>query len=706
MPADLIDLTDARAASSVVLDTRRTRPRFFDGKFLTAADLMQEQSYLLTRQDDLGRTLGFGVAQGLHVSMAATSASDLPGPAASITVTQGNGITPTGEIVFLPQDLTVDLTDAAQLQRLSAAFGLTREPQQPFQNLRGLFVFGLRAVEFTANPTPAYPPSVDGNSTLRDGEIIEATALTLVPYDSDVSRADPNLARRRVAREIFLDQKILPLPAGVLPLAMLYLRNGTLEWVDEWLVRREAGSDDRFGFGFAPRALAEAHFFQYQEMLADAPSASNGQLSAQSFLEIIPPAGPLPKAAINPDDFTQAYFPGGARVELALVPEDELAALMEDSVDLPPIDLSLKPEDQDAMAILVLAPVPRASYGNVLQTLNNIPPPPLTNPVPVLLSQQRPIDALLKLNAAFLLRQSISDGSAGTPPPPPANFVDPAWRTALGNVQQLWFMRRRNLPDGKGLAGTPLPVAPAPAPDGGPVPIPVIPHPIPSPIPNPIPIPVPIPDIPHVVPVNPLHISPPLGVVLPVRPAGTSATPSTADEKKLAAALATENLWGRFAVLRAISDVPAHATLVQMLSNATVMENPVLQHAFITALETALELSAGKPDAEFTALEKDPTAKVLTQQMVVAAAVRFVNGNIVRGLQSATKDTPRLLTDKSQRAVLGLSDRVDALAQIGLKFTRNPGFPALMEAVQKNAAADKPKPIATAIDHFLKKVNP
>ncbi len=699
MPADLIDLTDERAASSVVLDTRRTRPRFFDGKFLTAADLMQEQSYLLTRQADLGRTLGFGVAEGLRVSLATTSASNLPNPAASVTVTQGHGITPTGEIVFLPQDLTVDLTDAAQLQRLSAAFGLTREPQQPFQNLRGLFVFGLRAVEFTANPTAAYPPSVDGNGTLRDGEIIEATALTLVPYDSDVSRADPNLARRRVAREIFLDQKILPLPAGVLPLAMLYLRNGTLEWVDEWLVRREAGSDDRFGFGFAPRALAEAHFFQYQDMLQDAPSASNGQLSAQSFLEIIPPAGPLPKAAINSDDFTQAYFPAGARVELALVPEDELAALMEDSVDLPPIDLSLTPEDQDALAILVLAPVPRADYGNVLQTLNNIPPPPLTNPVPVLLSQQRPIDALLKLNAAFLLRQSISNGTAGTPPPPPANFVDPAWRAALANVQQLWFMRRRNLPDGKGLAGTPLPVAPAPAPDGGPVPIPVIPHPFPGPIP------LPNPDIPHIIPGIP-HVTPTLGVVLPVRTAtATTPTPSTVDEKQLAAALAAENLWARFAVLRAISDVPAHTTLVQTLANGVVMANPVLQHALITALEATLELSAAKPDAEFAALEKNPTAKALTQQMVVAAATRFVNDNIMRGLQSATKDTPRLLTDKSLRAALGLSDRVDALAQIGLKFTRNAGFSALMEAVQKNAAADKPKPIATAIDHFLKKVN-
>ena len=82
MPAAPINLTAEKESSSVILDTRRTRPRFFDGKFLTAADLTQEQSYLLTRQADLGRTLGFGVVDGLRVTRALRSASDLPNPAA------------------------------------------------------------------------------------------------------------------------------------------------------------------------------------------------------------------------------------------------------------------------------------------------------------------------------------------------------------------------------------------------------------------------------------------------------------------------------------------------------------------------------------------------------------------------------------------------------------------------------------------------
>ena len=44
-------------------------------------------------------------------------------------------------------------------------------------------------------------------------------------------------------------------------------------------MRREAGDDDRFGFGFAPRALAEAHFFHYRERLAGLPATGNTLLA-------------------------------------------------------------------------------------------------------------------------------------------------------------------------------------------------------------------------------------------------------------------------------------------------------------------------------------------------------------------------------------------------------------------------------------------
>lgn len=738
MTAALINLTAEKESASVILDTRRTRPRFFDGKFLTAADLTQEQSYLLTRQADLGRSLGFGVVDGLRVTRAVRSATGLPNPAASVTVGRGHGLTPAGDLVFLPHDLTIDLGNVAQMQRLSAAFGLTREPQPPFQNLRGLYVLGLRAVEFTANPTPAYPPSVDGNAALRDGEVIEATALTLVPYDSDASRQDAHSARSRTAREIFLEQRIAPLPAGVLPLALLYLRHGALDWIDEWLVRREAGDDDRFGFGFAPRALSEAHFFHYRERLLEAPTAAPGQLAARSFLEIIPPAGPLPAAMLNPADFTQAYFPAEARVELALVPEDELAALMEDSIDLPPIDLNLQPEDQDALAILVLAPVPRATYGNVLQTLARNPQPALRNLFAPLLSQQKPIQALLKLNETFLLRRGDVRGPLE---PAAADFIDPAWREALRQVGQLWYLRRRNLPDGRGLAGTPLAVVVSDAVPPTPPAAPTRPETPPTPVIAVTPVEpvrpatpsapvIPATPISPVSPVSPVVVQPPVNptrpvitpvvvrpvqpvVVRPVQPVVVTPIRRTAAETaalgeaehKLSDLLAAEGLWGRFAFLRAISDAPTHAALVELLQDPLVTKNPLLQQAVFTALEKALPALSESPEENFEQIQKDANLKMLTPQIIADVTQALVTEDTVKGLRGATKDYPKLLSELRHRQTLGRTHRIGALALIGLRHAEEPDFPKLMTSVEKNAATGRAQAVSDAIDRFLKKVN-
>jgi hypothetical protein len=453
---DRLDLTLAESQFAVISDSRRTRPLFFDGKFLTAADLNREQNYLLTRQADLARSLGFGVVTGLRVSADSTTA-------ASVLVTAGHGLTPAGEAVLLPGDKTVDLSDVPRLENLNASFGLAQDPQAPFHNLTGLFVLGLRAVEFTANPTPVFPPSLSTSQSLQDGEIVEATAVTLVPYDSPAGLNDPDRARARAGREIFLDQKPPQLPAAILPLAMLFLRNGDLVWVDEFLVRREAGDDDRFGFGFAPRALAEAHFFHYRDVLANVvakkPAPQDGRLSAADFFEILPPGGPLPAGAVDRLGFVQAFFPPEARVELTIVPEDELAGLMDDSLDLPAIDLSLKPEDNDALAILILAPVPRSEFRDDVQKLTVLRPV-LRNATPSLLGQQSPFQALLRLNAVLAAKQAAANGAADDADGP---LADAAWTKVLSQTPNLWYVRRRNLPYASDLAGEALPVTTPPA---------------------------------------------------------------------------------------------------------------------------------------------------------------------------------------------------------------------------------------------------
>src|SRR5690349_8263991 len=56
-------------AQVLVGDPRRWRPRWFDGRFLAASDLLAEQNYFLVRQADLGRAAGSGIIDGLGVTV-------------------------------------------------------------------------------------------------------------------------------------------------------------------------------------------------------------------------------------------------------------------------------------------------------------------------------------------------------------------------------------------------------------------------------------------------------------------------------------------------------------------------------------------------------------------------------------------------------------------------------------------------------------
>ena len=174
---DPIDATEAAALAAVGLigiDARRARPRYFDGRFLTAADLTRDQQASLARQSELARAPGSGVVHGLNVTRGAD--------ARALVISAGHGIAPSGETVALESALTIDLADAAAIRSVTDALGLGALPTEPAGNLNGLFVLGLRAVEYTANPMTAYPTRVDGARTTQDGDIIEAAAVTLIPY--------------------------------------------------------------------------------------------------------------------------------------------------------------------------------------------------------------------------------------------------------------------------------------------------------------------------------------------------------------------------------------------------------------------------------------------------------------------------------------------------------------------------------------------
>ena len=436
---DPADVAALRAAGVLIDDVRRERPRYFDGRFLAARDLIRDQQYFLTREADLGQAAGSGVAAGLFVAQ-----GDAP---QTLTVNAGHGATPAGELVLLPREINVQLANLPVAEQLSASFGLSRVPQPPLRSRTGLFVLALRPVEFTANPIGAYPTSITGKRTVEDGDVIEATAVVLVPWNDD-GAADALQARRgRAARAIFAQGLERGVSANVLPLAMLALQNNTVVWIDEAMVRRELGADrgDLPGLGFAPRGLRLAHLMQHQAHLADVVHFMNGRtFPAATQFAALPPAGPLPPGAINPADFTQSYFPAQVDVDFTPIPEDELAALVEEALALPPIDFSASAEVLDSTAVVIVAPVARSEWRAVLAKLNTtvrvIKPA-----APNLIAQRKPLEILQRLRLPRV----------DQPLPDVTNPSDAEWQR-LARLNTLWFVRRRNLAYRGDLAGKPV----------------------------------------------------------------------------------------------------------------------------------------------------------------------------------------------------------------------------------------------------------
>lgn len=439
-PISQEDVAALRRSGALVEDARRERPRYFDGRFLAARDLIRDQQYFLTREADLGRSAGSGVANGLSIDAGTTPHS--------LHIAPGHGVTPAGELVMLPTPLTVNLADIPAAEQLSARFGLGRIPAAPLRSRTGLYVLALRPVEFTANPIGAYPTTLTGPRTVEDGDVIEATAVVLVPWQDD-GAADALEARRgRAARSIFTADGRTGVSDNVLPLAMIALQSNTLVWIDEAMVRRELGADrgDLPGLGFAPRALRLAHLMQHQTHLADVVAQMRGRpFAAATQFPALPPAGPLPPGVIDTRDFTQRYFPAEVDVDFSIIPDDELPALVEESLALPPIDFLASEAALDLTAVLVLAPVPRAEFRSVLarlQSRQRTLKPAAAN----LVAQRKPLEILQRLR----LPLPLAAPDLSTP-------SDAEW-ARLANLSGLWYVRRRNLAYRDDLAGAPVAV--------------------------------------------------------------------------------------------------------------------------------------------------------------------------------------------------------------------------------------------------------
>lgn len=364
-------MEDMFGSGTLILDGLRRRPRYFDGRFLTGADLTRDQDYVRQRQADIARAGGSGVIAGLMVD----DVDSVGG--SSLRITGGHGVTPSGDLVMLTGTRDVSVMDLPTTRQLDAAMGLSVDPRVPLVSQSGVFILGLRAVEFTANPIAAYPRSITGNRTVEDGDIIEATAITLVPFPDSSGAATAAEARRALARQIFSNGPS-GAPQNILPIAMMALDRGTVRWIDIAMVRRELGADSgvQISLGGRPRAQAEAQVLQHRAHLQDVLLESRARgmppvFPANQHFSLLPPAGQLPAGCILPDPegFQQIYFPPSVEADLAFVPGDEIAALVDESLALPSIDLEGSAGDIDATSVVIMIPVSRPMFQRFASSL-------------------------------------------------------------------------------------------------------------------------------------------------------------------------------------------------------------------------------------------------------------------------------------------------------------------------------------------------
>jgi hypothetical protein len=439
------DVIAGQNNGSLVLDSQRTRPYWFDGRFLAARDLMREQDYFLQRQSDLGQAAGFSVIHGLMVETpAANNTSATPD---TVIIRSGQGLTPSGELVLLPSDITVPLSDLPDEQNLDVQFNLASIPNTPLRNRTGAYVIALRPVEFTANPIVSYPTSIQGTRTTHDGDIVEATAVALVPFPGPInwtrgSMQDASQLRAALARQIFLNANPPKLSDALLPLAMVYLQRGVIAWVDPYLVRRDTGPEySGLRLGLADPAAQQAFLRQYDSQLQETvsmriASGASANFAAADYFQALPPAGRFPLATLGinsqgtTQNFTQAFFPQQLDVRLSVIPADEIPALVEQGMSLPPIDLTLPANAYSDLTVFALVPVPRAGFAALKNNLPTLAPNPT---VPQILSFRTPSDLLRLYQGAIRITL-------------PTQNQNSAWLNAIGNQTYGFYIRARSSP--------------------------------------------------------------------------------------------------------------------------------------------------------------------------------------------------------------------------------------------------------------------
>lgn len=432
----------AVAVGAVNVDRERTRARYVDGQLLGADGFRRDHRLFDRRQRDLAQLVQRGVVEGLQVRRPflldeLDVETTEPDPT-RLTIEAGHGVTRAGHTIVVRERVEIDLTQLPIFERLDATFGLARRPRAPARTQSGVFALSLRPIEFTANPVAPYPAEITGERRLEDGDVIEASVVTLVPVESESNLDGVDAGPAAVARRVFAE-RLDPLPLDdALPIALVALERGQVAWLDVETARREASADPGRGFGVGHRSELDAHMRHFASRMAAIieqrlEDLEGLRFAASDYFEVLPPAGAIPTEAVSIDGarIVQWFFPANIEAELVLVPEDELSELAEEAIHMGPFELSKGARILEASPVLIAVPVPRADFATLAQSMGGVLRRPIARRLGAY-SRRRPIEALL--------RRSLPQV------PPAAEDMAPAlqpWQDVLESATSLLFFRQR-----------------------------------------------------------------------------------------------------------------------------------------------------------------------------------------------------------------------------------------------------------------------
>lgn len=325
------------------IDPRLTRTHYFDGRLLTAEDLTRDQIYLDQRLRELGRVLGSGIISGLQL--------DFDRFKGELTLKPGLAMTPAGRVLELDKPLTVNLRDSALISTLNEG--------NHSRLSRGLYAVVLRYIDVGTDIAEVFPKDLGAKRGFQYAMISESVQMGLVPLPIPLPQQSALQIRARLMRELLGDDQLHGLlPEDAVALGLVVIQEGAPQWLDAELLRHSLRAEP--GIDSLQSDLSRQYESLLKDILAERRSGSlTGDFHASDYFTLIPPAGTLPKEAVDPVSGRQGYFPENYQIAIAPVRQADVELIRAESLALPPIDLS----NGEPVDIVVLVPLSNLDYG-------------------------------------------------------------------------------------------------------------------------------------------------------------------------------------------------------------------------------------------------------------------------------------------------------------------------------------------------------